>query len=64
MLDRLEELSGVRHFAKAAIEILRLREPFPKLASAMLRDELSGTHSEQPSSAFIEVGQNAVGIEE
>jgi hypothetical protein len=64
MLDCLEQLSGVRHFAKPAIEIFRLREPFPKRASTMLRDELFGTHSEQSPSTFVEVGQNPVGIEE
>ncbi len=64
MRNRIEQYPGIGHFRKAVVEIVGAANPEPEIADAVCILELGGAHSEQRFHPRIEIGEDAVEVEE
>ena len=64
MLDSIEELLGVLHLRKRAVEVGRTRQSLPEFTASMPVFEGRRSHSENVPRAGVEVRKHPIAVEE
>jgi hypothetical protein len=64
MLNSVEQQPRIGHFGKRAVEVVGVRQALPESAAPESLLVSSGRHAEQVLESLVEVGKDAIGIEE